>query len=320
MVYEIFLQTVRNTLQERLGDDYHLILRQIPKNNGLILDGLSIEKVSEKIAPTIYLNSFYEESESGVPLERLIQNILRIYHEHSSFPSDDMEQLFHPENLKEKLFYKLVHTDSNCTLLSDIPHISFLDLSIVYYVLLSEDSSGQMTALIHNQHLDSWNIPLNQLHHTAFFNTPLHFPPLIRKISDIILEISNPYVNTNDESIFVEDLQSATSGLPPLYILTNSSGMYGASCILYDGVLKNFASQLETDLIILPSSVHEVLLFPYSDTICFEDLRDMVSSVNQSEVPQEDRLSDQVYIYRRQDDMIYTAPDFSPGAFESAEI
>ncbi|MBS5062662.1 MAG: hypothetical protein KHZ58_02695, partial [Hungatella hathewayi] len=74
---------------------------------------------------------------------------------------------------------------------------------------------------------------------------------------------------------------------------------------------KNFADLLEQDLLILPSSIHEVLLLPYAEDICMEDLFQMVRHVNQTEVPVEDRLSDEVYRYKRAEDCIIAIPRLS---------
>ena len=48
----------------------------------------------------------------------------------------------------------------------------------------------------------------------------------------------------------------------PFYVLTNIQGINGAVCLLYPQVLKNFAEEAGRDIIILPSSIHEVLLLP----------------------------------------------------------
>ncbi|MFR5733243.1 MAG: DUF5688 family protein [Clostridium sp.] len=34
----------------------------------------------------------------------------------------------------------------------------------------------------------------------------------------------------------------------PLYVLSNSNGLYGASCLVYQNVLKDFADHLQADL------------------------------------------------------------------------
>ena len=93
-------------------------------------------------------------------------------------------------------------------------------------------------------------------------------------------------------------------GVSPLYVLSNINGLYGAGCIIYQDVLKNFADTLDRDLIILPSSIHEVLITPDLSGTSYEDLSYMVTSINRQEVPMEDQLSNQVYLYTRADDQL----------------
>ena len=48
----------------------------------------------------------------------------------------------------------------------------------------------------------------------------------------------------------------------PMYVLSNHTKLNGSACILYQDLLKNFAEHLRSDLYILPSSIHEVLIIP----------------------------------------------------------
>ena len=65
--------------------------------------------------------------------------------------------------LKEKVLYKLIHTASNKEMLADMPWIPFLDLSIVFYLFLEQTESGQMTALVHNDHMKAWGTDEKEL-------------------------------------------------------------------------------------------------------------------------------------------------------------
>lgn len=73
--------------------------------------------------------------------------------------------------------------------------------------------------------------------------------------------------------------------------------MCGASCILYEGVLEGFAKEKKADIIILPSSIHEVLLIIDRDDLDYVELQNMVKEINKAELPDEDVLSDRVYRY-----------------------
>ncbi len=58
-----FKDQVQNDILAYLGDDYNeadVRVIQVVKPNDTILEGLNILRKDERVAPTIYLNSFYE--------------------------------------------------------------------------------------------------------------------------------------------------------------------------------------------------------------------------------------------------------------------
>ena len=83
----------------------------------------------------------------------------------------------------------------------------------------------------------------------------------------------------------------------PFYILSNRCGINGAGALLYEHVLEEFAEMKHCDIIILPSSLHEVLLLLAAADMDFQVLHQLVSNINLTEVSDEDRLSDHVYLY-----------------------
>jgi len=296
MVYEIFQTKITDTLQSCLGSDYQLMLQKVPKNNGTLLDGLCITKKEQKVSPTIYLNSYYERYEEGIPFNSIVKEILQIYQDNSSVTHLDFSILNDFSQLKEKVVYKLVHTASNQGMLATMPSVPYLDLSIVFYLYLGKNESGQMTALIHNDHMKAWGTTTRELYNLAMDNTPKLLPARLRSMAEVMKAIAKEHLGKDYREEFIDDLLSAHT-VSPLYVLTNSSGICGACTILYPQQLKNFADTIGTDLVILPSSIHEVLLIPYHDDISFQELTNMVSHINRAEVPVEDRLSDQVYLY-----------------------
>lgn len=56
-------------------------------------------------------------------------------------------------------------------------------------------------------------------------------------------------------------------------------------------------------MIILPSSVHEIIVLPYNDEDVYA-LKDMVIEVNKSSLDNEDFLSDSVYLYKRNEEKL----------------
>ncbi|WP_294150232.1 DUF5688 family protein [uncultured Clostridium sp.] len=309
MIYETFLTTIHSLVQEKLEGRAEVSLRRVLKNNGLLLDGLSISSPSSAFSPTVYLNSYYDEEEEGLSLPVIAEQILLLYEEENGLPSELAQQLKDFEKIRDRIAYKLINAEDNAVLLSEVPHFRYLDLAVVFYIIVSENDDGQMTALIHDEHLSMWNVTREDLSDFAEKNMATLLPCRITPIEDAILAI--------DE----EELPGGAYELPgeetdifpvDLYVLSNERGINGAACLLYRDVLKNFAEQVGDDLVILPSSIHEVLLAPSKKALSYDELNEMIYYINRSEVPMEDRLSDHIYYYSREQNCICPpAPFFS---------
>lgn len=293
MVYERFLTTVKKEMETVLGPDYHLSLQKVPKNNGLVLDGLCIQKGDSSIASAIYLNTCYEYFRSGMPFEDIVDELLSLYYCNEAPPDLDFQELLSYEAVKSRIVFKLIHAKANHSLLQQIPHIEWLDLALVFYIHLHEEDNGIITALVHNEHLNTWKISLDELREKAFVNTPKLLPPTVTAM-DTLLE--RP-----------EDISDIAEHAAPFYILSNTSGINGAGCILYNDIIKNFADTAKQDVIILPSSIHEVLLLPDTGDISHEEMIRLVTQINETEVSEEERLSNEVYIYSRSQNSIHMA-------------
>ena len=57
MEISTFKVKVQKAVSEVLGQEYTVELREVQKNNGVLLQGLMIRKGQDNVTPTIYLNS-----------------------------------------------------------------------------------------------------------------------------------------------------------------------------------------------------------------------------------------------------------------------
>lgn len=158
--------------------------------------------------------------------------------------------------------------------------------------------------MIHNSHARMWNVTAKDLWRLARENTPREFPAEIQSMQELLQTMAGDTSQDACDPSLLELLLQSPIETIPLYVLTNQTGLYGAACMIYQDILKDFAARLEKDLIVLPSSVHEVLLTPDSPDTSYEDLSNMVRTINTQEVPLEDQLSNQVYLYTRSDDRL----------------
>lgn len=301
MDYNQFLEEIRATVQKNLGYDYEIRIQKITKNNGVILDGLIIGRVNSSVAPTIYLNSYYMYFTHGMSLQEILDVIIHQYKESAGVTFGDMEELLDFKNLKDKVVFKLIQREKNQELLKDVPYFEFLDLAVVFYLILNENRGGQMMALIHNSHMTTWVTTKEELYRLAKKNTPELLPPIIKTIKEIICEMLKEDIEDLYIDSLLHDLLKVNPEKPSIYVLSNEKKIYGAGCLLYDDCLMMFAANQNADIIILPSSLHEVILIPDKGGLNYEELREMVSQINMNEVPEEDVLSNGIYKYSLQD-------------------
>jgi hypothetical protein len=86
-----------------------------------------------------------------------------------------------------------------------------------------------------------------------------------------------------------------------MYVISNRDKINGAACILYKDVLKDFAQTIESDLYILPSSIHETIVVPKTPATNPQDLSQIVKETNDNHVEREEILSYSVYEYKRKE-------------------
>lgn len=85
----------------------------------------------------------------------------------------------------------------------------------------------------------------------------------------------------------------------PMYVMTNKNNLHGASSVLDDEILKQLAVDCGTDvLLLIPSSIHEVLILPSETECSIDEMRMLVMSVNAEEVAPQDQLSDEPYLWK----------------------
>lgn len=298
MEYREFLENVRKEVESRYDSNVSVTLNHVMKNNGTELDGITIMEKDKNIAPTIYINSFYDRYREGVSLKAVVSEIIRIYNQNKNSININADYFENYENVRKTIVYKLVNYQKNKKLLEDVPYKRVLDLAVVFYCLIEQRKGVSATALIHNEHLRIWNVTEDEIYNDALKNTPVLLAGSIVPMSKILSEIAGTAPVDNDEKV------CEYTGEDILYVLTNSSRVNGAACVLYDNLLKKFANDVHSDLYILPSSVHEVIIVPKKNAFDKSELADMVREVNEQGVSQDEILSDNVYEYNRKNGLI----------------
>ena len=80
-------------LEHDIPDPKRISIQQVSKNNGIVLDGLTIMENDCNISPTLYLNYYYDSYNHGNQfLMMFIQSLLSDYHRHK--PSQKIDPSF----------------------------------------------------------------------------------------------------------------------------------------------------------------------------------------------------------------------------------
>ena len=289
-----FKDMVVNGLQNLCGNSGEVSLHDVYKNNNIVYSGVIVRVDGENMSQIIYLESYYEKFCKGTDIETIVREIFEIWK--SRNPDNvkfDLAKFKDYDNYKDKIVIKLINHDTNERLLQDVPHKAYLDMAVVFYVLMNNYQNENMTFLVYNKHLELWNINADELYETAMENSLKLLPCKINTLSEVVSEI----LGREDDEI-----------LPKLdkevYVATNSLKSNGAAVITYPNALKDLSKSLNKNLVILPSSIHECIIVPSDNNMEFEALRAMVVEVNRNEVSREDFLSDNIYFYDKEKEQL----------------
>lgn len=285
MNYQQFVIVVKNKVALALGDSMNLSMHTALKNNGVERVGLTISDKRINISPTIYLEEYYKQFQNGFDMEDIITSILDVYQEVKFEHTWQIHTVKDFEIMRSKIVYKLIHAKKNELLLNKMPYIAYLDFAIVFYILFEIDESGTATIPITHELIQLWDVSLDEVQQNAFCNAPTLLPACFKPMQIVIDEL----MGTNySEQEAIEDL---------MFVLTNSLRSFGAACILYDGMLDKISEEIGENFYILPSSIHEMIIIPESNSPSREHLNEMITEVNQTQVDAEEVLSEYVYYY-----------------------
>lgn len=288
MNYNEFVETVCDQCNFLLTSNVKATIHQTLKNNNTDRIGITLTDESTNIHPTIYLEEFYQQYLEGRDTFDIAHNIKNIYSEIRFEETWDTNQILDFEQAKTKIVFKLIHFEKNERLLKDVPHLKFLDLAIVFYILLDRTEKGAASVLITHDMLKHWDCTLMKLYCHATTNTPALLTAELMPMNDVIVEL----LGENADSYQLDEDNH-------MYILSNEQRHFGAACILYEPVLEDIAKILEDDYYVLPSSIHEVIVLAARHATSQQVLDDMINEINNTQVSKEEFLSDHAYYYSR---------------------
>ncbi len=299
MNFEEYTEAVLAEIRIRTDGTFDVLTDTVTKNNGIKLTGISAAAKGSSIGPCVYLNDFYREYEDGgMEFGETVDEIYRLLVKHQVNPQNiNISCFMNWETARYSVRAKLVNAEQNKEQLEKIPHRLFLDLAVVYYAVI--DGFGEQnigTVLINNQHMEMWGQNEENLYETAIANMLSEGEPCFESFKDIVRQMALECAGLEGKLEQQPDVG--------MYILTNRCKQFGAAEILNKSVLRNIADQIGDKFVVLPSSLHEVIVLKADKEVEYVRFADIVKEVNATQVREEERLSDHVYVYNRSEEIL----------------
>ena len=295
MNYEIFKEVVAEKFMEYMPEQYQgMRLRVEPVNKvNKVLDGITLvgSGAGRSVSPTLYINHMYEHYLETENLQEVLQSAAR----RMDMAFKEMPEVgdVNLESAKDNIVFQVINTLQNEDMLRDMPHREFQDLSIIYRWVVKVDENGIQSSAIRNNLAEQLGMNEEQLFKCAVENTRRIFPPTVKSMNDVIREM---FISDGMPAEVADMMIGEMPEDKMMWVISNDRGINGAGSMLYEDNLHKLAMRLETDLYILPSSVHECIAVSTNVGDPYE-LAEMVSEINMGQVALEDRLSNQVYHY-----------------------
>ena len=302
---------------EQWGPFYQYEVVTVPKNN-LMLTGINV-KDNSNIGATFYLEDSFKEFKGGKLLEVLAMELFgTINQTMAAKPEFDSDRMLDWDSVKDHVFLKLIQVKGNEAFLSSCIWEKFLDLAVISYVNIGKDMN---TPCIKKDLLSFWDVDHGTVMETARENMWSKKLPVLSSINYMMEKLIREDLARNagirPEEVSDESVQGILYGMGmepmgeiPMTIFTTADQIFGAYYLADPKTLALFHEFSEkhglADLIILPSSVHELILLPKTDSD-IDSYRMMVQEVNVTEVSPEERLSDSVYLYLAAENRIVIA-------------
>lgn len=157
-------------------------------------------------------------------------------------------------------------------------HRDYLDLDVYLYMQIDTEKSAKIKSAL----MEGWNIPESVVWADAISNTK----------KDMI--VSSMREIMKDFGYDIDDMPDCVNQV----VIKNENAFRSASALMMPDVLDLAAAKLNTtQIIILPSSIHELIVMANDGSHEYDNLNFMVTEINNTQVMPEERLSNHVYVY-----------------------
>lgn len=303
-----FMENLAKRVVLEIGNEVDIKTTEVLKNNSVRYHGLVISRGDSNVSPTVYVDGLFSDYIKGRDMDDIVLEIINTYHNYVDKVKDveiEYGKWIDFENIKDKIFMKLVNYNRNLELLDKHPYVKYYDLAITFHINVENTMENQASVRIDYELMRRWGLTTQELYEFAKENTIKLFPLTVKPINDVIIELINngdyennfEYEKTNNDFC---DIVNEDNMVHKMFVMTNSCCVNGAVCLVYKDFIREFAKEQKCDIVMIPSSVHELICITNVDKDDYLHLIRMVNEVNATHVMPEEILSDNIYIYNKE--------------------
>ena len=309
MTKEYFKNYVRENIKNVLAahdgryEDCEIVESTNRKNNGKKYPVLAIKQQDDPYYPVINVERFYMEYEmNGKPLSVLMEEMAMTVINETAPENISVREISDFEKIKDSIVINVVNYDQNR---EDLELFSRYGEMAVIYRIVKKAGTARMYITITPDMLEMWGKTKKEIHDLALSNTERLFPVKEKPLGAAVLEMEMQNLDSLEipeivkEQIREEMMRQKEELDTGMIILSNEENNHGASVLFYKGLLNRLSERYETSYFIIPSSVHELMLYPDDGTVAEYQLKALLTEANNRSVPKEDWLSDNLYYYNR---------------------
>lgn len=287
-------------LDEIANDKLSIEVKSFEKNNSTKYTGLVFKLEGDDMAPIIYIDSFYKDyiNEDNINIDDIAKQVIDIYFEsqvqRKSFNmgnnSFDIRDLLDYEKVKDRLIVTAVNTERNEEMLKSHPHTEFGDISFIARIEVSSNVPGVSTVKVNNEILNYLDVSEEELMNQAWKSMKKMHPAICKDSVDVLKEM-----HPDLPDFFTDSLEERRG---EMYTLLTDNNFNGAAYGFDKETLYGVCDKLNKNtIIIIPSSINEVIICPADKVDEPERLSEIINQVNTESVRSEEVLSNNAYMY-----------------------
>lgn len=190
------------------------------------------------------------------------------------------------DKAKANIKVNLIHKDKAKGAVISAKEYGYDDLVLQAGVELDNTEEGRQTMIVTEDILEKWGVSIEEVINKGIENTKYR----ITSMRDMLIGMMFPDgVSENDPIVDIM--------LPPeetaMYVVSTPDNLCGAVAIIK--ARAELEEKFPNGYVVLPSSIHEVIVIPWTDEMDEEELLGMVKEINGGVVEEADRLTDNVY-------------------------